>query len=60
MDTAGGWPTQTRDTDATADGQQGRGYGHGRLAAGKDRDTDVADGQPTGTEDKRGETTNIL
>ena len=56
----GGWPTRTRDMDAAADGQQGRGHGHGRLPAGKDRDTDVVGGQPTGTEDKRGETTNIL
>ena len=56
----GGWPTRTRDTDAVADGRLGRGHGHGRLAAGKDRDTDAAGRQPTGTEDKRGETTNIL
>ena len=60
MDTAGGWPTRTRNTEAAADGRQGRGHGHGRLAAGKDSHTDAAGGQPTGTEDKRGEATNIL
>jgi len=59
-DTAGGWLTRTWDTDAVADGRQGRGHGHSRLAARKDRDTDAAGGQPTGTEDKRGETTNML